>query len=689
MAVTIKSWRELFACRLCWKLALAVFALILVIESVILVPSAQRYERNLLAQISNEAIIALEPTIAAAAYGGRIAVLADGLAKSVGRYRILGALVTGPGGAPLAAAGDTEGLERQLDHAVPMGTNGRRLADGARLDLAWPSGNGLKVAARVDTSAVSGEVFAYSLRIAGLVGIIVLVVTAGTMLVLHRLVLRPVLRLRGSSLAAGADPDGADRFVLPTRRRDEMGELIAAHNTLLGRVAESKRRDREMAEERARFLSRHEQLTGLPNRAALIEFVDCLGRRKAGEQRCVSVLILNILQFRLLNATLGAERCDMLLRQFAERLRHAAAPGHFIAHLGADRFVVVHDAEQCSPAGVSAFAERLLGETGRGYDLGGTSVASLAVRVGISRSEGRPPEGLALLSEAELALARAMETEGAVYLFHSPELAEQARRRQALARDLEQAIGSAEIYPVMQPRLALEPGGGTRLAGAEVLLRWTHPARGVVSPAEFIPLAEATGLIVPLGEFVLRAACEQMRDWRGRFGWSPRLAINLSARQFAEPRLEAWLEGVLRESAIPAAQLEVEVTESAAMRDVARTAESLAALRALGVKVSIDDFGTGYSSLNYLRRFAVDAIKIDKSFVDDIGSDANAEAICDAILRLGQSLGTRVVAEGVENERQYAFLRLRRCDEVQGYLFGRPVRAAEFESSWIAARAVA
>jgi EAL domain-containing protein (putative c-di-GMP-specific phosphodiesterase class I) len=188
---------------------------------------------------------------------------------------------------------------------------------------------------------------------------------------------------------------------------------------------------------------------------------------------------------------------------------------------------------------------------------------------------------------------------------------------------------------------------------------------------------------------VLRQACAQVRAWNARYGWSPRLAVNLSARQFALPDLETRLDRALGEAGIAASLLEVEVTETAAMRDVEKTAKTLAQLRALGVKVSIDDFGTGYSSLNYLRRFAVDAIKIDKSFVDDIGADRNAEAICDAILRLGQSLGTRVVAEGVETEHQVAFLRQRRCDEVQGYFFGKPVPAAEFESVWLTARAAA
>ncbi len=681
--------RSLFSCRLCWRIALTVFGLILAVESVILVPSARRFESGLLQRLAHEAVIAIEPTLAASAYGAQAQALEAGVRNAVGKYGILGVLIVDAGNRHMAEAGDTEGLARQLLDAAPMGGAGTRHPDGARTDLAWPSAEGLTVAVRVDTGGVAGEVFAYTLRIAGLVAIIVLVVTAGTMLVLHRSVLRPMLRLRQSALGAGADPDRAEDFLVPARRRDELGELIDAHNALLGRIAESKRRDREAAEDRARFLTRHQPLTGLPNREALIEHVRRLAAQPAGTGRCVSLLLVNLAQFRVLNASFGAQRCDELLRRFAERLRRAAPARDFVAHLGADRFTVVHEAAQCGAGDVAGLAETLVRETATGYVLDGAGEISLVVRIGISRSEARSPDGPALLNEAGLALARIAEADGARYSFYSPELAEQAQARQSLARDLEGALARGELFPVLQPKMALAAGGAPRLSGAEALLRWKHPVRGFVRPDLFIPLAESSGLIGSIGEFMLRAACGAMRGWEDRYGWAPRIAVNLSAQQFTDARLAAGIAAALEAGRVPARQLEVEITETAAMKDVAKTARTLGELSALGVRVSIDDFGTGYSSLNYLRRFAVDAIKIDKSFVDDIGQDANADAVCDAILRLGQSLGTRVIAEGVETERQLAFLRQRHCDEVQGYLFGKPVPLEEFETTWVAARAAA
>lgn len=359
------------------------------------------------------------------------------------------------------------------------------------------------------------------------------------------------------------------------------------------------------------------------------------------------------MQFRAINAGFGTALGDRVIHGLASRLKALATQGEFIAHLGADRLALACPG-RASPDRASALAERLLRALGSAFEFAGGVSVSPAMCVGIAQSGEEARDGQTLLAQADLALARAHDAEGAQYQFFSP---------------------------------ALAAGAGTPLSGAEVLVRWRHPERGAVSPAEFIPLAESSDLILPIGAFVLDAACALAAEWRAKFAHAPRLTVNLSAQQFAQPDLLAGSKGAIERAGIPADAIEFEVTETAAMRDVQRTAATLAAMRELGVHVSIDDFGTGYSSLNYLRRFAVDAIKIDKSFVDDIGQDRNAEAICDAILRLGQSLGTSVVAEGVENEAQVAFLRQRRCDEVQGYFFGRPVPAGEFERLYLLERA--
>jgi diguanylate cyclase (GGDEF)-like protein len=681
--------RELLGCRLCWRVTMAVFALILVVESVILIPSAQRFERTELDRLADHAVIAIEPVLlVGGALGGGKAPPRE-VAALVGQYRLAGLALYGRDGAPLLRVGEHDGLEYSEDIAKLAGMMAGfvgRTADGRRMDVAWRSSRAGEpvVLARLDASHVRDALISYLTRIGALVAIIVLVVTAGTMLVLHVGVLRPLLALRASARAAGADPGRAERHIVGSQRRDEMGDVLRAHDGMLRRVADCMRQERSVAEERARYLSHHEQLTGMPNRAALIEQ---LGRWRALGQgnRQASLFLLNLRQFRDFNASAGTRRGDDLLRRLAAALTRTVASGDFVAHLGADRFAIARVSDDAE--GDAGYAERLV-RAARESCAGGGADAIRAC-VGIAGAPVGELDGPALLSQAEFALSRTRAEDSGTYQFFSARLAREASERQRLARDLERAIDAGELFPVYQPKLSLAGGSPSRIASAETLLRWTSPVHGSVSPGRFIPLAETTGLIVPIGDFVLHAACAQMRAWLDRHGRSPRLAVNLSAQQFSLPDLKQRLERALAGHRLAPSMLEVEITETAAMRDVASTAETLAALRDLGVHVSIDDFGSGYSSLIYLHRFAVDAIKIDRSFVESIGVDHHGEAICDAVLRLGQALGTRVVAEGVESEAQLDFLRRRRCDEVQGYLVGSPVCADDFEKAWIAQRAVA
>lgn len=684
----LSKLRELLGCRLCWRVTLAVFLLILAVESAILVPSAQRFERTELDRLADHAMIAIEPALLV---GGALSAgrTPPEVAALVGQYRLAGLALFGRDGAALIRVGEHDGLnfsDRVAGLAGMMAGRVDRSGDGRRMDVAWRSSRAGEplVLARLDSSHIREALAWYLLRIGGLVALIVLVVTVGTMLVLHFSVLRPLLALRRSALAAGADPGRAGRYVLNSRRRDEMGDVLRAHDAMLASIAESKRRDRAIAEERARYLSHHEALTGLPNRAALMEFLEKL-RGLDNDERSVSLFLVNLRQFGAFNAAAGTRRGDDLLRRLAAALRRSAPSGDFVAHLGADRFAVARTGGGAESDAM--YAEQLL----RAAKLACAAIdaSSMRVCIGIACSPVCELDAPGLLGQAEFALSRSRAEGSGEYQFFSAGLAEEAKERQLLTRDLEQAIQAGELFPVYQPKLSLADNGAAAIAGAETLLRWTSPVHGAVSPARFIPLAETTGLIVPIGDFVLDAACAQMRTWLDRHGRSPRLAVNLSAQQFSLPDLQQRIQRALSAHRLAPGMLEVEITETAAMRDVAATAETLAALRRLGVHVSIDDFGSGYSSLIYLHRFAVDAIKIDRSFVESIGADHHGEAICDAVLRLGQALGTRVIAEGVETEAQLEFLRRRRCDEAQGYLVGRPVTAAEFEQAWIAARAAA
>ncbi|MGQ0543952.1 MAG: putative bifunctional diguanylate cyclase/phosphodiesterase [Betaproteobacteria bacterium] len=487
------------------------------------------------------------------------------------------------------------------------------------------------------------------------------------------------MRLRESMRLAAATPERGNEYAVATRRRDELGEMITAHNAMLGRVVDSIRRDRELAEERERVLARNDAVTAMPNRRAFLEH---LSRRRAGAGS-ITVCLANVVQLRQINAAYGQQAGDAILREVGARLQRAAGSGTFVAHLGAGRFAVARRAGEAAfdPA---AFAERLMREVAGDYPAG-DDAATVALRVGISQApfaELAPEE---LLNQAELALARTGAEDSCGYAFFEDSMAQAARERQALARALERALArDDELQLVFQAKASIA-GRELALAGCEALLRWRHPQRGPVRPDVFIPIAETTGLVLPLGERVLRCACRQIGEWRARHGRSPRVAVNLSAHQFAAPGLLALVERALADGGVPGELLELEITESSAMRDVRHTAQTLEALRALGVRVSIDDFGTGHSSLNHLRRLPLDAIKIDKSFVDDIGRDPSADAICAAIVGMAHALGRAAVAEGVETEAQLDFLRRRGCDEIQGYLFARPEPAEAFAQRFLTA----
>lgn len=680
--------RAAFGCRLCWRIALAVFGLILFIESLILIPSAMRFERVELSRLENIAATAVESVRMLYPDRGGIEALRLGFGRIVGAGGIPGLAALESDGTPIVVAGESiEGVADAASRAnasamVSLG----RSPDGRRYEVAWrmqEDGRDLVIAARLDSSRLSEQLLAYVWRIAGLVALIVLVVTAGTMLVLHVSLLAPIMRLRASMLLAGAEPERARDFSVLTRRTDELGEAIGAHNAMLGRVADSIQRDRSVAEERARYVSHHDPVTGMPNRRAFGEQVKCQMENSAASGCAVTVYVVNIVRLRQVNAELDYRIGDQLLKDVGGRLQRAAGPAQFVAHLGAGRFAVAVFGIQ-SVKGGSEFAEQLLRDGEGAYVVAGHA-RTVALRIGITHAPNGAAHAEDLLSQAELALERTVPEGAGRYAFFSAEMSEEARARQALVADLDAAIAGGELTVAYQPKMVISGDGPPVLAGAEALVRWTHARRGTVRPDVFVPIAEATGRILPLGEFVLRAVCRQAGEWRGRFGWSPRLAVNVSAHQFAEPGLAALVERVLVETGTPASSIELEVTESAAMRDVGRTAKILSELRQLGVHVSIDDFGTGYSSLGYLRRLPIDAIKIDKSFVDDIGRDANAEAICSAIVDMGRALGKRVIAEGVETQEQLAFLRGRGCDEIQGYLLGRPEPAADFESLHLSA----
>jgi len=512
--------------------------------------------------------------------------------------------------------------------------------------------------------------------------LVVVAVTAGTMAILHALLLEPFAKLNRSMRSAAIAPGHATAFSIRTGRTDEIGDMVDALNGMLQRVEDSVHAERQMAQERARWLSHHDPVSGLPNRSALLQRL-----ASAGPRASTSLLLANIIELRTVNAVHGQQVGDRLIRAVGSRLAEAAGRDAFAAHLGGGRFAIAC-ATGPDAAEAAALAERLASHASRAHPIVPGEIPA-RLNVGIARGFDGIASPEEMLDRAELALARA-GAEEADYAFFAPGLAAEFRERQAMARDLDRAIRD----PGDAFRLAFQPqfvvrGGQRELSGAEALARWRGPAGNEVLPSRFIPIAESTGLMPALGERTLAETCRQAAAWRTLGAPPLRLAVNLSARQFADASLVGGVERALLASGAPAGSLEIEITESVAMQDVAATVATLRSLRRLGVTLALDDFGTGYSSLGVLRQLEVDVIKIDRSFIDGIGRETSADTLCAAIVRMARALGKRVIAEGVETREQSAFLESQGCQEMQGFLLGRPLDAAEFAVHHFSNRALA
>ena len=436
-------------------------------------------------------------------------------------------------------------------------------------------------------------------------------------------------------------------------------------------VAVRDQRERLRAEAEMRALAFSDRLTGLPNRTRFHDLLELQAASHRDRDAAFAVLLVDLDGFKLVNDSLGHGVGDRLLVRTAERLRSAVREDDVVARLGGDEFVVLQ-ADAADAERTRALASRIVDLMGRTFLIDGQLInVGASVGVAVAPADGREPE--VLLRNADLALHKAKaDGKGAFRLFE-PELDARMQARRGLEADLRRALSRQEFELHYQPLVDTRSG---EVTSAEALVRWRHPSRGLVPPAEFIPLAEETGLIAPLGLWVLRTACADAVGWPARI----RLAVNLSPVQFRDPRLAETVKAVLAATGLPATRLELEVTEGVLLADEERTLATLTSLRSAGVHISMDDFGTGYSSLSYLRRFPFDKIKIDQSFVRQLPGDAESAAIVRAILTLGACLGMATTVEGVETAEQFAFTAAEGCDQVQGYHVSRPLPLAAFLS---------
>ncbi len=436
--------------------------------------------------------------------------------------------------------------------------------------------------------------------------------------------------------------------------QDEVGRLASSFNSMIDSIKER--------EEQITHIALHDELTGLPNRKLFAEQLEFALARRTGDERIV-VMYFDLDNFKAVNDTLGHPVGDELLRAVADRLRSAIS-GALISRQGGDEFAILID--QIEPnANLAVLADRVSAVFQSAFQLTGHRLeTSSSIGIAVAPGDGNCPDDL--IKNADLALYRAKNEGRNCSCFFEQTMDLEARKRHQMEIDMRVAVREGQFHLNYQPLFSLEKN---RVVGFEALIRWQHPLRGLISPVEFIPLAEDTGMILPISEWVLNEACQRARNWPT----DVRIAVNLSPALFKNAGLPLMVMQALDAAGLSPNRLELEVTESLFIDNVERTTAMLNALHDCGIRIALDDFGTGYSSLNYLRSFPFDKIKIDKSFVNDLASDSSSRAIIGAITALASALGMETIAEGVEDDDQLEALRAQGCSHIQGYLFSRPV----------------
>ncbi len=524
------------------------------------------------------------------------------------------------------------------------------------------------------------------------VGLLTLIAIGATLLITRRLV-APMRRLMRAARAVGA---GKLDVYVPARSSDELGLLTHAFNHMTHRLSESqaevanyqrtledkvaqRTKELEIATAHAYKLAQHDILTGLPNRSLLNQRLKQILAQAQRDATHVACLFLDFDHFKRINDTLGHDAGDQLLQAVAQRLTSAVRESDTVARLGGDEFVLILPG--LDPAHATFETMTVLARVRESFLAPfrlSDQTPTLTSSIGVSMYPLDATEPVNLIKQADTAMYAAKEAGRNAYRFYTADMNARVQQRLQLETDMRRGLMDDEFFLVYQPQIEMQSG---RACGVEALLRWRDPERGVISPAEFIPIAEESGMIQALGARVLRDSCRQVMQWH-RQGMMLRLSVNLSVQQLQHDSWLSVVEEALTASGLPPQYLDLEITESVIITHPEKAVATLVKLKQRGVSITVDDFGTGYSSLSYLARLPIQSIKIDQRFVHGIEQNRNDEAITQAIVALAHSLGLRVIAEGVETLAQFEFLKRQGCEEAQGYLISKPLSAVELRAWW-------
>jgi diguanylate cyclase (GGDEF)-like protein len=680
-ARTLATSAQIWKSRISWRITLTVFTLILLVQGGILYSSIQNFEIRRLTELRTLTHAVIMQHLVKSAPGSiKKAPLDRAAAERIfSTSPVRGLTVYDLDYNMLSLYGEAATLQPQ---ALPRGQYFHRSADLSRYEVIYRSSDiesPYNIVATIDASQIQPSLVDY---IQNEITVFILMsglITSILMLALGQWLLKPVLTLRRNLLNASRNPRNPEIQGTGQEGRDEIGVTLRIANSLIRKNAANIEQMERQTEEKIHRLAYYDMLTGLPNRTLFMERLEETIRRKVkGEGKRLTTFIIDIDHFRELNNTMGHEIGDRLLEAVGRRLSHAVSGDSVTARLSADQFSVMTVLDYADENGAASL-EHIIKALAEPVNI---LQEEFKIRVSVGAATC-PEDGMDarhILKNAGIALNRAKADGRDTVRYYSDDLDFVAHKRFQLLSDLREALGNGQLRLHFQPQFNMAAG---EIVGAEALLRWECPdnsAEGshIVSPEEFMPIAEQTGLIVPIGEFVLRSACQTNKSWQDKGVPPIRVAVNISAVQFHHGDLVKTVSHVLRETGMEARYLELEVRESVFMEDMVASGDILRQLHELGVRLAIDDFGTGYSSFSSLRLFPVDRLKIDPSFVRNALMSTEDAAIIKTIITLGHSLGINVMAEGVETSYHALFLKKEGCDEAQGFKYSQPLSPDKF-----------
>lgn len=677
----VKIWRS----RLSWRIALAVFMTILLVQTTILNFNLTKVEQEELEELTELAKSSITPLIDTRVTDLFASPISDqDINRLLTTTRVLGLAIYSADLNLIATAGEPTSLvilDRENLNKTHRSANGEVYEVVLRPnDLRRP----YVMTTRLDASAVQEKVTTYVQETILIMMLMSALVTTVLMIALGRWLLEPILFMRDNLQAASTNPENPDIPVSPYDKGDEIGGAIDIAQRLIRQNSENLQRIKSAAEDKIHKLAYYDTLTGLPNRSLFLQTIADKIRQVDPANTDVqrfAVVAMDLDHFKDINDSMGHNIGDAILRSIGKRLRSALPESAMVSRMGQDEFAVtmplssdlnssrdladkLHHVIRAEPFKV--FNEEF----------------QVRASIGVSTypDDGVDPDQV--LKNADIALNRAKEEGRDKIKEYSEDFDRAVQQRFQMLRDLRDAMEQKQLTMHFQPQLDLKSG---KVIGAEALIRWWKPDNSkdggsFIPPFDFIPIAEQSGLIVPIGEWVMKFACEHAASWQKDLGKDLRIAVNVSAAQFHQSDICDYVQKVLKDTGLQPHNLELEVTESVFMDDIEHTIETLKSLHSMGVELAIDDFGTGYSSLSYLRQFPIDRLKIDQSFIRNALNDNDDASIARTIVRLGHSLNLKVIAEGVETKDHEKFLIDEGCDEVQGYRYSKPVPAEDFVS---------